>query len=326
MSYPPGGEPALAAPSHRAGQATRQGAVHTPSGSRDSYFSAGSGGSNSPTDDRYASLPLTEEAFIPPNSARLPAEHDPMLPTSPTSPHYGSSTRPVSENSFPPSPSPGLYSTYSHGGSTGNLSYDSDNFAANRGSTAGIMPTPQRTSSGLREYWDPEVEETHREKDVERGAAGVAGGQGLLNGKWARARAMGSANPNGGGAKGFWGRMSTRGKRFVLGGAVVAVVVIVIAAAVPASLVGKGGKTNLAAGNMGSSSSSSSEGKGSSTGSSTGSSAKASGTAAANPQSLATGGDGSTVYTEDGSSFIYNNSFGAFYLPLCSCVGGRLLI
>ena len=108
----------------------------------------------------------------------------------------------------------------------------------------------------------------------------------------------GGAAPGGGG---FWSRLSSRAKRFLIIGLIVALLIIAIAVAVPAAIVSKNNSNKSKADVTGSSKSSvvASAPSGVPTGGSN-----------IDWRTAATGGDGSTVYTEDGSSFVYNNTFG----------------
>lgn len=110
----------------------------------------------------------------------------------------------------------------------------------------------------------------------------------------------------GGGGEGFWSRLSSRAKKFVILGAILAVVIIAIAVAVPAAIVTKNNNKNNAADSNG----------GSSTRSVVESAPSGVPTGGSNTdwKTAAVGGDGSTVYMEDGTSFIYNNSFGGLSL------------
>lgn len=93
-------------------------------------------------------------------------------------------------------------------------------------------------------------------------------------------------------------------------------VIIAVAVAVPVAITNNNKKSNLASDNQDSTS-------GTATG--TASSASPSATGVDDERSAATGGDGSIVFTEDGSSFIYNNSFGAL-MPARIRARTRLMI
>lgn len=114
-----------------------------------------------------------------------------------------------------------------------------------------------------------------------------------------RALRKGGAAP---GSEGFWARLSSRAKRFVIFGALAVLAIIVIAVAIPAALVSRNNdnKSEAVANQDGERS--------------TLVNAVPSGvpTGGSNVdwRTASTGGDGSTVYMEDGTSFIYNNSFG----------------
>lgn len=107
----------------------------------------------------------------------------------------------------------------------------------------------------------------------------------------------GGAAPGGGG---FWSRLSSRAKRFVIIGLLVLLLIIAVAVAVPTAIVTKNNNSkNEAVAESGGSSVVASAPSGVPTGGTN-----------TDWRTAATGGDGSTVYTEDGSSFIYNNTFG----------------
>ncbi|KAL8279683.1 hypothetical protein RQP46_007996 [Phenoliferia psychrophenolica] len=147
---------------------------------------------------------------------------------------------------------------------------------------------PRRTASNL-QYGDGPDDEEHLDDDKSRG-----------NDAAARRAAMAGSTSNGrrGTKSGFWAGLSPRAKRFVIIAAVGVALVIAIAVAVPVAL-GSNNKhsTKVASG----------------TGSTTTSAPKGvpTGTSGADWKTAAVGGDGSVVYTEDGSSFVYNNSFGS---------------
>lgn len=106
------------------------------------------------------------------------------------------------------------------------------------------------------------------------------------------------------GGGGFWSKLSSKGKKLLIIGAIVALIIIIIAVAVPAAIVSSNNNNNKnnAAADSGSSSSRSivnSAPSGVPTGGSD-----------TDWKTAATGGDGSTVYMQDGTSFIYNNTFG----------------
>lgn len=105
----------------------------------------------------------------------------------------------------------------------------------------------------------------------------------------------GGAAPGGGG---FWSRLSSRAKRFLIIGLIVALIVIAVAVAVPAAIVSRNNSNKNEASNDGKSVVASAP------------SGVPTGGNDVDWRTAATGGDGSTVYTEDGSSFIYNNTFG----------------
>lgn len=140
-----------------------------------------------------------------------------------------------------------------------------------------------------RSYSD-DKEEEEGVADPALGAAGAAGGSG-----------------------GFWSRLSQRAKRLVIIGIILLLIIIIIAIAVPTAISKSNSKSNVAVaaeGDDASSSGRASSSRGSSA-SSTRTSTASSSSAAPTPTGRpAWGAAGSTVYAEDGSTFIYNNTFG----------------
>ena len=104
------------------------------------------------------------------------------------------------------------------------------------------------------------------------------------------------------GVPGFWAGLSTRAKRFVLIALVAILLVIAIAVAVPVALTQSKSSSNKAAAADGTTSFA--------TGTTSAPQGIPTGATGADWKVAAVGGDGSIVYTEDGSSFVYNNSFG----------------
>lgn len=127
------------------------------------------------------------------------------------------------------------------------------------------------------------------DEDRQRGDPVDAGGRRHLR--------KGGAAAGGGG---FWSRLSSRAKRFLIIGAVVVLIVIAIAIAVPAALATRSNdnKSEAVSGNDRTSLVNAVP------------SGVPTGGSNVDWRTAATGGDGSTVYMEDGSSFIYNNTFG----------------
>ncbi|KAM0745809.1 glycoside hydrolase [Meredithblackwellia eburnea MCA 4105] len=114
-----------------------------------------------------------------------------------------------------------------------------------------------------------------------------------------RAGITASPHPDG---RGWWGRLSSKKKKVVL--SIVALVFLIVAAAIAVPLAIKSNN---------SSSSASSGDKRNGTSSSTLTANGASSSAKPNWKSAAFGYDGSTVYADDGTTFVYNNSFGGFW-------------
>lgn len=141
------------------------------------------------------------------------------------------------------------------------------------------------------------------DKEEEEGATALGG-------------ASGAKGPSEGG---FWARIWSRGKRWIVLGVVLLMIIIVIAAAVPAAM----NKSNnsksevaLVADGKGSSSTSSSSQASSTRASSSTTLSSSTSSAAPTPTGRPSwGGDESTVYAEDGSTFTYNNTFGASAFP-----------
>ncbi|KAL8292058.1 hypothetical protein RQP46_001524 [Phenoliferia psychrophenolica] len=100
-----------------------------------------------------------------------------------------------------------------------------------------------------------------------------------------------------GGKAGIWARMSTRRKLLLLAAALLVIVAIAVGTAVPLTHKSSKNSNNAVKGG----------------GTKTSSALGGTPTATANGTALATGRDGSVVLTEDGSTFIYNNSFGGFW-------------
>ncbi|KAM0747725.1 glycoside hydrolase [Meredithblackwellia eburnea MCA 4105] len=173
----------------------------------------------------------------------------------------------------------------------------------------------------MEEEDERDVEEVALGRAAGAGAAGTAAGAARRRTFNAQAsqrgpgssgsRSRGAAGGAGGGG-GFFSRLSSRARKWLIVAIVLAIVLVAVIVAVPVAITQSNNKSqNAKAATTGASSS----GKGSSSGS--GSSAGAQPTSS-DPRQAYTGGDGSTVYASDGTSFIYNNSFGGFWnsIPL----------
>ena len=152
----------------------------------------------------------------------------------------------------------------------------------------------QYGSSGA--YDDAEKHEHEDERGV--GAAGVG-----ISDKGRRL-----ARGGGGGRKaGWWANLSSKARKLLIAAVVLLLIVIVIAVAVP---------TAMSKSNSGNSASNDAAANATTTPTRTTTTVPAhSGvptgtTGSTDWRTAAFGGDGSTVYTEDGGSFIYNNTFG----------------
>ncbi|KAK4704592.1 glucan 1,3-beta-glucosidase, partial [Phenoliferia sp. Uapishka_3] len=250
----------------------------------------------SSAEGRYAALPLTEEPFLPPthrhsSNSSTPEEAAPMLSPPPGSPGIPSNRASNSPSSLGSYPDP--YQMYSAGSEQSSFNFslggDGDSsrpMNARRGSNLPDLGSGEGRRSGLGQYASGGGADEFAEKDEESGR-GLAG------------RKEGN----------FYTRMSSRGRRILFAGIIIAIIVIAVAAAVPSALSNKSNKSVKAAAATGSSSSSSG------TGTATSSAATATSTGF-DWKTAATGGDGSTVFTEDGSSFVYNNTFGGFWVSV----------
>lgn len=116
---------------------------------------------------------------------------------------------------------------------------------------------------------------------------------------------------------GFWSRLSQRAKRLLIVGIILLLIILIIVIAVPTAITRSNAKSNAAVAAEGDDSNSSSRAsisRASPSATHSSSSTSAAPTPSGRP---AWGGDGSTVYTEDGSTFVYQNSFGEFGFSVC---------
>ncbi|SGY89872.1 BQ5605_C039g11774 [Microbotryum silenes-dioicae] len=152
-----------------------------------------------------------------------------------------------------------------------------------------------RSPSGMGVY-DKYEDHEMSDKSKRRGASNVAGGRKLAKD----------------GKVGFWGRLSGRGRKFLLLLALVILLIIIFAVAIPTAIIKhKNEKSDAASGSSGTT------GKGTHTTSATAAKGIPTGASGSKDwKTAAYGGDGSIVYTEDGSSFTYNNSFGGFWVSI----------
>lgn len=124
-----------------------------------------------------------------------------------------------------------------------------------------------------------------------------------------RTPAMGAAGAQSGN---FWQRLSSRGRKLLILGLLVLLVIIAVAIAVPVAL-SSNNDDDSSSSNQPSDRDAALGGGADSSASRptrTGASASAQPSASAAPVQAVWGGDGSTVETEDGTSFIYSNPFG----------------
>jgi glucan 1,3-beta-glucosidase len=127
----------------------------------------------------------------------------------------------------------------------------------------------------------------------EGGLAAAAGTTGAAGAGSSPLRKRGVAPPS----QGWWSRKSSKTRKLLIAAVVLALLIIAIAVAVPVAIV----KSNANKENAAKAANDGTE-KGIPT----------SATPPTDWKTVAYGGNGSTVYLEDGSEFRYNNSFGSF--------------
>ncbi|KAI5479242.1 glycoside hydrolase family 61 protein [Pseudohyphozyma bogoriensis] len=235
--------------------------------------------------DIYASVPLHDHADTNPLSPL--GERDPMLVGGRAGEPRGS--LPPRDDSFAGSTMSREASSMLYGDNESQMAFRNGRESSGGIAAAGLA------GAGYGTYRDADDDHVNH-GDVEKTAYGTAQKPVSRGLDGRRAAAGGSAL----GAKG-----SSRRKWFIVLGIVV-LLVVAAAIAIPVAVTKtKNNSNKLASANVDTSSSSS--------GSATSSAPAGVPTGAAVSRNAAYGGDGSTVYTEDGSSFIYNNTFGGFW-------------
>lgn len=182
-------------------------------------------------------------------------------------------------NSFSPRP---------HSGAWGHDSYD----GTPEGSSANLATGGVNQGYRDKEYASSGLAAAPvMNNKMSSGPGGVAGGRGQ------------------GGGGGWWSRKSSRGKKLILFGLLAAVIIIAVAVAVPAAVVSNKNKT----GGDGKNNNVNSANDGTQEGIPTGAT-----DSKVDWRTAPYGGNGSTVYMENGKSFQYNNTFGMFSLSVFS--------
>ncbi|KDE06629.1 hypothetical protein MVLG_03124 [Microbotryum lychnidis-dioicae p1A1 Lamole] len=265
--------------------------------------------------DLYAAVPTNHDsnlayaAYSTPYDSIMMEEMDPAL-GSPSHVHDDVPTSPPTR-----SHSVASYSDH-HGGSYAR--YDGPaastySLGVDGQSQLGLNPRSGSVLGVYEKYEDHEMGD--KASAGRRGTANVAGGRTLVKK----------------GTTGFWATLSSRGRKFLLLAVLVVLLLIAVAVAIPTALVTRNNerKANNALAADGSSSAAPTT-----LGSAAPSSAAAPLTTSATPTTTAFqgiptgangsadwrtapfGGDGSIVYTESGSPFVYNNSFGGFWVSI----------
>lgn len=354
MSYPPTPDP-LSAPSSRAGPATRvshhsgnstssssdHGSISPgPFSSADAYapvHSSSSAPSGHRSNDSEVMNPLgggqrsasplngrsESDAMLRPSS-QLPgprrlSSQPPLNPPPTFNEELGSYAQPrnASSSTFAPSflgaTDPyARYSTHSdaagsRAGSNMNLSIDDGDSQRQlySGATSQAMGGRRSSALGYGSYQD-------KEEDEEEGAAGIGGFEG--KGGSRRLTRGGSRRAQ---KEGRWASMSSRAKKFLIAGLILVALLIAVAVAIPTAILKK---SNLSAGASDNVGAASTSGQAGATPTSNGAGgSKATPPAVADPKTAATGRDGSVVFAADGSSFVYNNTFGGSLFSLFKC-------
>lgn len=246
--------------------------------------------------DMYASMGDDTE-HLPSSPYVDRAEHDPML-------SYG----PLGTPSSPEMGRRGSDGYMSRGASSMNMSEIGD-----AESQRGIYSPGRgaRTQSGLQYGYQDKDEDDELAGGGEvvggklkRRSGGALGGAAPISRGTSGRRAAASAGGRKGRADGgsFW----TRNKRLLIIAGIIALIVIAVAVAVPIATTSK--KSNKAgSANDNQSSTPTSE----ATATATSAKGVPTGTTGADWKTAAVGGDGSLIYVEDGSTFVYNNTFGS---------------
>ncbi|KAI5480349.1 glycoside hydrolase family 61 protein [Pseudohyphozyma bogoriensis] len=106
---------------------------------------------------------------------------------------------------------------------------------------------------------------------------------------------------------GFWSRMSSKAKRLTIIGVIIAILVVAAAVAIPVAVeTTNHNKSNAAAGASSGATGTTTSPKGIPTGTS----------GSQDWKDAAYGGDGSVIYPESGGSFVYNNTFGGYWVSI----------
>ncbi|KAM0787105.1 hypothetical protein ACM66B_006360 [Microbotryomycetes sp. NB124-2] len=199
-------------------------------------------------------------------------------------------------------------------------SFGMDSYRDPYGSQPYAGPASTTTSfANLADYDGSQIGLNTFGRDGQHGPGGGAGAGGMYGDKYEDETSTGTPKQRslkrGGahaGAGGFWSRLSSKGRKMLIVGAVALLLVIIIAVAVPAAVVTTSrDKSESTDNNQQDSAKPSSHSivasapSGVPTGGSDGGNV--------DWRTAAVGGDGSTVYMEDGTSFIYNNTFGGFW-------------
>ncbi|GAA5828566.1 hypothetical protein JCM11251_000853 [Rhodosporidiobolus azoricus] len=262
--------------------------------------SSSSHGRHRSSADVYASVPTTDSTYPPIRSItpRSPPLHqddedDELIRTPPPPPFA---------DDYPSRRSPSMQtfaSEYSNsdapyrlrGGATGSAAWGADSemghdYSPSLGSTANLTALANRNvaAGGAAGYYGKEMESdpplsTLKKRGVTPG--GTAGGGG------------------------WWSRKSSRAKKLWIAALVLLLVIIAVAVAVPAAIVSSNNSKNK-----------SSEEKARDENDGTQKDIPTGATPVTDWRTAAYGGNGSMVYMEDGSSFMYNNSFGGYWVSI----------
>ncbi|GAA6012764.1 hypothetical protein JCM11491_002554 [Sporobolomyces phaffii] len=243
--------------------------------------------------DFYSAVPNPGAESYPPSrsyaNAPIPGSTEELSTSSPPPPQFLADhgqypvRRPASQQTFA-----SQYSDRPHSGAWGHTdSYDD----SPGGSSANLA------GAGLHGY-----------RDKEYASSGLAPGSEAdgavptLRKKHGTSASSGSGSGGRGGAGGsWWSRQSSRAKKLLLFGILAAIIIIAVAVAVPAAVVSGGKKkNNNVASNDGTQ-------EGIPTGATD---------SKVDWKTAAYGGNGSTVYMENGDSFMYNNTFGGYWVSI----------
>ncbi|GAA5890506.1 hypothetical protein JCM6882_002943 [Rhodosporidiobolus microsporus] len=262
--------------------------------------SSSSHGRHRSSADLYASVPTSDSTYPPirsitPRSPPINQDEDDELIRSPPPPpfadDYPGQRRSPSMNTFASEYSNPDAPYRLRGGATGSPAWGGDSemghdgYSPSLGSTANLNALANRNAAG-----------------------GAAGGYGY--GKEADGSAplstlrKRSVAPGGAAGGGWWSSKSSRAKKLWIAALLLLVIIIAVAVAVPAAVVTSNKNKNNSA-----------EEKAREANDGTDKEIPT----AANPVDWSTaayGGNGSMIYLEDGSSFMYNNSFGGYWVSI----------